>query len=193
MSLQTTTWQTVGPFFKIGFERLFQYDVAGEGALGERVNVVGRVLDGDGLPIPDAVVEVWQANAAGKYPHPADQQDKTLEQGFQGFGRIPTDAEGYFRFNTIKPGPVPGPGPGPDDVAQAPHLVIGLLMRGLLKGLVTRAYFAGDPRNETDPILKLVEASRRSTLMLTRSPQEQNLFEWVIRMQGDRETVFLEF
>ena len=82
MSLQATTWQTVGPFFCIGFERLFEADIAGEGVLGERVAVQGRVLDGDGIPIPDAVIEIWQANVHGKYAHPADTQDKPLEQGF---------------------------------------------------------------------------------------------------------------
>ena len=109
MSLQATTWQTVGPFFCIGFERLFKADIAGEGVLGERVAVQGRVLDGDGIPIPDAVIEIWQANVHGKYAHPADTQDKPLEQGFAGFGRIPTDETGAFRFTTIKPGSVPGP------------------------------------------------------------------------------------
>ncbi len=189
MSLQTTTWQTVGPYFRIGLERLFDQNVAGEGALGERMNVLGRVLDGEGLPVPDAVVEVWQANAVGKYAHPEDRQDKPLEPGFRGFGRISTDEQGYFRFSTIKPGSVPGP----NGVAQAPHLVIGVLMRGLLKGLVTRAYFFGDPLNESDPVLQLIEPDRRATLMLSPSSQQDNLLVWDIRMQGERETVFLEF
>ena len=170
-------------------ERLFNYDVAGEGCAGTRVKVIGRVLDGGGLPIPDAVVEIWQANAEGKYPHPDDPQDKPLEPGFRGFGRIPTDEEGYFGFSTIKPGSVPGP----DGQMQAPHLVIGLLMRGLLKGLVTRAYFPDEPLNATDPILKLVAAERRETLVLHASESEKNLLTWEIHMQGDRETVFLEF
>ncbi len=107
MRLQTTTWQVVGPFFRIGLERLFDSDIAGEGVRGERVEVVGRVLDGVGVPIPDAVIEVWQANAAGKYAHPEDTQDKPLEQGFRGFGRIPTDEEGYFRFLRSSPGSYP--------------------------------------------------------------------------------------
>lgn len=189
MSLQATTWQTVGPYFRIGLARLFNADIAGENVQGERIAVQGRVLDGDGVPVSDAMIEVWQANAAGKYAHPEDTQDKPLEQGFRGFGRIPTDDNGYFRFTTIKPGPVPGP----EGFVQAPHLVIGLTMRGLLRGLVTRAYFEHEPLNQADPILQLVEPARRDTLMLQRSPQHANLFLWQIRMQGERETVFLEF
>jgi protocatechuate 3,4-dioxygenase alpha subunit len=189
MSLQTTTWQTVGPFFRIGLEHLFSTDVAGEGAQGERVAVLGCVLDGMGVPIPDAVIEVWQANAAGKYAHPEDKQDKPLEQGFRGFGRIPTDERGCFRFTTIKPGSVPGSGA----TKQAPHLVIGLLMRGLLRGLVTRAYFPEEPLNASDPVLTMIEPSRRGTLIMRRSTETENLLLWEIRMQGSDETVFLDF
>ncbi len=189
MSLQTSTWQTVGPFFQIGLERLFQADIAGEGVRGTRVAVQGRVLDGTGAPVPDAVIEVWQANAEGKYNHPDDSQDKPLEQGFEGFGRIPTDDQGVFRFSTIKPGSVPGPG----GQAQAPHLVIGLLMRGLLRGLVTRAYFPDEPANADDPILQLVPPQRRPTLIMQRSTERDGLLLWEIRMQGDNETVFVDF
>lgn len=188
MSLQTTTWQTVGPFFRIGLERLFQNDIAGEGARGERIAVEVRIVDGHGLPIPDAVIEVWQANANGKYAHPADTQDKLIEAGFRGFGRIPTDDNGVFRLTTIKPGSVPGPG----DKMQAPHLVVGILMRGLLKGLVTRAYFPDEPLNASDPILQLVPQVRRQTLILQRSPEHSDLLHWEIRMQGENETVFFE-
>ena len=189
MSLQTTTWQTVGPFFRIGLHRLFQHDIAGEDVHGERIAVVGRVFDGAGVPIPDAVVEIWQANAYGKYAHPEDTQDKALEQGFRGFGRIPTDEQGFFRFSTILPGSVPGA----DGSMQAPHLVVSLLMRGLLRGLVTRAYFPGQCLNATDPVLLRVDAARRPTLLLERAEQDEALFTWEIHMQGDRETVFLEF
>ena len=189
MSLQTTTWQTVGPFFSIGLERLFQTDVAGEGALGDRIFITGRIVDGDGAPIPDAVVEIWQANWSGKYAHPEDVQDKPLEQGFRGFGRIPTDGEGYFRFSTVKPGSVPGLG----NSQQAPHLVVGVLMRGLLKGLVTRAYFPAESLNVSDSVLKLIEPARRHTLILVGSADSKSEFTWVIRMQGEEETVFLEY
>ena len=108
MSLQATTSQTVGPFFRIGFEWLYRDNLVGEGASGERVTIQGRVFDGDGVPVPDAILEIWQANAHGKYDHPEDTQDKPLESGFKGYGRVPVTAEGMFRFATIKPGPVPG-------------------------------------------------------------------------------------
>ena len=183
-----TTWQTIGPFFQIGLEPLFQADIAGEGVAGTRIRVEGRIVDGDGVPVPDAVIEIWQANSFGKYDHPDDTQDKILERGFRGFGRIPTDDEGYFRFTTVKPGPVPGLDGGP----QAPHLVVGVLMRGLLRGLVTRAYFPGEPLNETDPVLHLIGADRRHTLVLSRT-QEDDLFSWQIDMQGEGETVFLDY
>ena len=188
MSLHTTTWQTVGPFFQIGLQRLYQTDIAGEGAAGPRVFVEGRVLDRDGTPIPDALIEIWQANSHGKYAHPEDSQDKPLELGFRGFGRIPTDDDGFFRFTTIKPGPVAGL----NGAIQAPHLVVGLVMRGLLRGLLTRAYFPGEAANATDPVLQLVPADRRSTLMLQPSDRDVTSLRWTIRMQGDDETVFFD-
>src|SRR5579884_2488757 len=129
MSLHTTASQTVGPFFSIGMAPLYIADLAGPEVPGEHVEVRGRVLDGDGRPVPDAVIEIWQANAAGKYAHPDDTQQKSLTPGFRGFGRIPTGEDGAFRFTTIKPGHVPGPG----DTLQAPHLVVLVYMRGLLK------------------------------------------------------------
>ena len=109
MSLQATTSQTVGPFFVIGFEWMVVDNLAGPGVSGERVTIEGRVLDGDGQPVPDGVIELWQANAHGKYAHPDDTQDKPIEKGFLGFGRVFTDDNGKFSFTTIKPGPVPGP------------------------------------------------------------------------------------
>jgi protocatechuate 3,4-dioxygenase alpha subunit len=188
MSLQATTWQTVGPYFHIGLARLYQADVAGEDVRGQRIQVRCRVLDGDQLPIPDAVVEIWQANADGKYAHPDDSQVKPLEPGFRGYGRIPTDENGFLQFSTIKPGAVPGP----DGKPQAPHLLVSLMMRGLLKRLVTRIYFPGEPLNATDPILQLVDPERRATLMLNPVPDQPGVFAWEIHMQGDNETVFFE-
>ncbi|HEY4355238.1 MAG TPA: protocatechuate 3,4-dioxygenase subunit alpha [Acidobacteriaceae bacterium] len=189
MSLRATTWQTVGPFFRIGLERLYTWDIAGENVHGERVAVQGRVIDGAGSPVSDAILEIWQANAAGKYDHPDDPQDKPLEPGFRGFGRIPTDDEGRFRFTTIKPGPVLGPG----GIDQSSHLVVNVLMRGLLRGLVTRAYFPDQPQLATDPILQLVDSARRETLILKPAPESVDLFHWDIRLQGNDETVFFEF
>lgn len=188
MSLQATTWQTVGPYFRIGLARLYESDIAGAATQGPRIAIEGRVLDGDGALIPDAVLEIWQATGNGKYAHPGDTQDKPLEAGFHGYGRVPTDEEGRFRFTTIKPGPVPGL----RRAQQAPHLVIGLMMRGLLKRLVTRAYFPGEPLNDQDEVLQLVEPSRRETLLLHVAPNALDTFTWEIRMQGRDETVFFE-
>jgi protocatechuate 3,4-dioxygenase alpha subunit len=189
MSMRATTWQTVGPYFHIGLERLYTWKIADEGAGGEGVSIEGRVVDADGEPVPDAILEIWQANAAGKYAHQEDTQDKPLDPHFRGFGRIPTDDEGRFHFTTIKPGPVPGPG----DVDQSSHLVVIVLMRGLLRGLVTRAYFPNEPQLETDPILQLVDPARRATLILKPSQESASLFHWEVRMQGKDETVFFDF
>ena len=109
MTLRATTWQTVGPFFKIGLAWLYREDLAGAGVAGERIEITGRVLDGDGNTVPDAVLELWQANSHGKYAHPEDEQYKPVDEGFSGFARIATDDQGRFRFTTIKPGQVPAP------------------------------------------------------------------------------------
>ena len=101
MSLQATTSQTVGPFFRIGMEPMYTPDLAAGYAGGERVTIEGRILDGVGAPIPDAVFEIWQANQYGKYDHPEDTQERLIEPGFSGFGRIATDEHGRFRFTTI--------------------------------------------------------------------------------------------
>ncbi len=188
MSLQATTSQTVGPYFKIGLQWLNCDNLVGEGIAGERVTIQGRVLDGDHAPVPDAVLEVWQANAYGKYAHPEDKQDKPLDPGFRGYGRVPTNKNGIFRFATIKPGSVPGP----SREEQAPHLVISVFMRGLLKRLVTRMYFPGDARNVTDPILNLVEPERRATLIAKTATGQPGLLEWNVVVQGVDETVFFD-
>ena len=167
---------------------LDQNNLAAEAVSGERVTVQGRVLDGDGLPVPDAVLEIWQANSHGKYAHREDAQDKPLESGFTGFGRVPTDQGGVFRFATIKPGPVPGP----NGVEQAPHLVISIFMRGLLKRLVTRMYFPGDPQNAVDPILTLVDPARRITLVAHATTGGAGALEWNVVLQGAHETVFFD-
>ncbi len=189
--LQATTWQTVGPFFSIGLGRLSQLNLAPENVPGElRMEVQGRVLDGDLRPVPDALLEIWQADAHGRYHHPAgDTQDPSPSTSFRGFRRLATNEEGGFQFNTIKPGAVPGP----DGRLQAPHLVVGLLMRGLLKRLVTRIYFPNEPLNEGDAILQCIPYARRATLLLRASIEQPSVFHWDIHLQGEAETVFFEF
>jgi protocatechuate 3,4-dioxygenase alpha subunit len=187
MSFHTTPSQTVGPYFVIGCDRLKTSELAGPGVSGERVEIHGRVIDGDGVGVPDAMLEVWQANSAGKYAHPEDTQDKAIEPGFRGFGRIPTDEKGGFRFSTIKPGPVPGPGGRP----QAPHIVVSVFMRGLLRRLVTRIYFPDAAANEEDPVLRYVEPARRRTLIAKKAGMTGGL-EWNVVLQGEQETVFFD-
>jgi protocatechuate 3,4-dioxygenase, alpha subunit len=186
MRVRATTSQTVGPFFELGLQWLNCDNVAGEGVAGERVAIQGRVIDGDGVGVPDALVEVWQANAHGKYAHPEDRQNKPLVPGFRGYGRIPTNQRGAFGFATIKPGPVPGP----RGKEQAPHLVISVFMRGLMRRLTTRMYFPGDALLATDPILKLVEPARRSTLVAKIIGG--GALEWNVVLQGTNETVFFD-
>ena len=188
MSLQATTSQTVGPFFRIGLSWLYLNELAGPGVSGERVSIEGRVLDAEGVGVPDALIELWQANSHGKYAHPEDTQKKPLEDGFLGFGRIPTDADGKFHFTTIKPGQVPGP----DDKLQAPHIAVSVFARGLERRLVTRIYFPDDPNNEGDFALSQVDPARRGTLIARKTSNPSGSLVWNIVLQGPEETVFFD-
>jgi protocatechuate 3,4-dioxygenase, alpha subunit len=188
MGSLATPSQTVGPFFSIGCDWMKQSDLAAEGVAGERIEVHGRVIDGDGAGVPDAMLEIWQANRSGKYAHPEDTQDLAIEAGFQGFGRIPTGANGAFRFTTIQPGPVPGP----DGRKQAPHIVVSVFMRGLLRRLVTRIYFPDEAANTEDFVLNLVEPARRGTLIARKTPGKSNALEWNVVLQGEEESVFFD-
>jgi len=188
MSLQATTSQTVGPYFAIGFTRLNKSSLVGPGVSGEQMTIAGRVLDADGIGVPDAVLEIWQANSHGKYPHPEDTQDKPLEPGFRGYGRIPTDENGKFSFTTIKPGPVPGP----DGKPQAPHIAVSVFMRGLLRRLVTRIYFPDEAANAGDFVLNLVEPARRGTLIAKKTAGRSGALEWSVILHGADETVFFD-
>jgi protocatechuate 3,4-dioxygenase, alpha subunit len=187
MSLFLTPSQTTGPFVAISFERTIVDDLAPAAVTGDRFVIQGRVLDGEGKPVDDAVVETWQANAHGKYAHPEDTREKLLEPQFKGFGRVLSDSQGAFRLKTIKPGRVPGPG----GALQAPHLVVLILMRGLLKHLVTRVYFPNEPANAEDPILQLVPVERRETLIARNIAD--GVLEWNVILQGDAETVFFDY
>ena len=186
-SLRATTCQTVGPFFCLGLDHLVRQDLTGPGVSGERVEIEGRVIDGDGKGVPDALVEIWQANAHGKYDHPEDTQEKKLEAGFLGYGRVATDENGRFHFVTIKPGAVPGPEGRP----QAPHLAVSVFARGLLRRLVTRMYFPGEPANAQDYVMSLVDAARRHTLVARKGEGRGQLI-WNVVLQGPEETVFFD-
>ena len=189
--LVPTPSQTVGPFFHVGMDRAEWNDLTVGNPAGEKIAIEGRVLDGDAAPVPDAVIEIWQANAAGRYNHPDDRQaEKPLDPNFRGFGRVATDAEGRFRIVTVKPGPVPGNG----NALQAPHINVALFARGLLIHLFTRIYFAGEPGNASDPLLSAIEDSAaRQTLIARRTePASPALYRFDIVLQGDNETVFLD-
>jgi protocatechuate 3,4-dioxygenase, alpha subunit len=187
--LIATAWQTVGPFFSLGLAPGYLRGIAGPDAVGQRIVINGQIFDGDGAPVPDAIIEIWQANAHGKYAHPDDPQEKPLDPNFLGHGRIPTNEEGHFSFTTIKPGSVDSGTNQP----QAPHLSVSLMMRGLLRRLTTRIYFPNEPLNITDPILQLVDPQRQKTLLLTAQPDARQHFLWNINLQGADETVFFEF
>jgi protocatechuate 3,4-dioxygenase, alpha subunit len=183
--LQTPS-QTVGPFFKPALIRSRQDSMVTPKTRGERITIEGRVLDGDGASVSDAMIEVWQANADGRYDHPDDSQEKLIDPEFHGFGRAATDEHGCFRFYTIKPGSVPGPG----NLLQAPHINVSIFARGLLKRLVTRIYFPDEPLNTTDVVLKTVAPERRSTLVAHIG--QPGILQFEIVLQGENETVFFD-
>jgi protocatechuate 3,4-dioxygenase, alpha subunit len=187
MSRQATTSQTVGPYFTIGLEPLNRTQIASPALTGERIAIQGQVVDGDGEPVPDALLETWQADAEGKYVDSDDRQGEAAKATFFGFGRIPTDENGRFRFTTIKPGPVPGP----EGTTQAPHIVVSIFMRGLLTRLITRIYFFGDTRNEKDYVLNLIAPARRNTLM-AKPTEDKSMLIWNVNLQGENETVFFD-
>jgi protocatechuate 3,4-dioxygenase, alpha subunit len=184
-----TSSQTVGPFFAPALLRedarrnvLTQPETA-----GERIRIAGRVLDGDGVPVPDALVEIWQANAHGRYYHAADQGPAPLDPSFCGFGRSGTAEDGSYWFETVKPGPVPCAG----ERLQAPHICVTVFARGLLNHLVTRLYFEDEPTNAGDPVLQCVPADRRATLLARREPGDTAVvYRLDIVLQGAGETAF---
>ncbi|MBV9704605.1 MAG: protocatechuate 3,4-dioxygenase subunit alpha, partial [Methylobacteriaceae bacterium] len=162
-------------------------DLLTEDAVGEPICIEGRVLDGAGSPVPDAMIEIWQADGAGRYA--GNDSAPLPNTAFKGFGRCATDREGNFSFRTLKPGSVPAP----DGRPQAPHINIGLFARGLLRRLFTRIYFEGEAANDADPVLALVPHEARKTLIARRTESEgAAAYVFDIRLQGDDETVFFE-
>ncbi len=184
-----TPVQTVGPFFGPALVRRELEQMVVAETRGTRITITGQICDGDGADVPDAMIEVWQANAEGRYDHPEDHQEKLLDPNFHGFGRFGTDANGRFRIVTIEPGAAPGP----RTTLQAPHLNLSIFARGLLNRVVTRIYFPGVPLNETDEALNAVPADRRATLIATRDPAGAlDSYRFDIFLQGARETVFFD-
>lgn len=192
--LPITPSQTVGPYFAMRLFRDRQNVVAGPDAPGDHVRIEGVVYDGDGAPVEDALVELWQADASGRYHHPADLNPTHAGRGvFTGFGRAATDhASGGYWFETVRPGRVAST----DGPAQAPHVSLMVHARGLLRTLHTRMYFADDDALlPGDPVLRAVPAARRGTLVARPrvSSTGAKVYQFDIRLQGAGETVFFRF
>ena len=204
-----TPWQTVGPFFHYGLPWKGGADLVGKSDMGARpdlfgeehyvlnlssptgtpdgevIGLAGQVFDAKGVAILDAMIEIWQANAAGRYASLDDpREDAPLDPNFIGFGRASVDTDGIYRFRTIRPGRVPGPG----NTLQAPHLAVSIFGRGILKRLATRLYFEGADGNDVDPVLAAVPEDRRHTLIARQRDDSRWWFD--IHLQGDQETVF---
>lgn len=197
--LRETTSQTAGPYVHIGlapgaagfrtFDRELGQVIAPEGTPGQRIRVEGMVLDGIGAPVKDVLIEVWQSDAAGIYPHPEDPRAASATPGFRGWGRVIPDFEtGLWRLDTIKPGPAAGR----SGRRQAPHLNLWLVARGINIGLNTRMYFPEDEAARADdPVLNSVEVpARRQTMVATCTAP--GMYRFDIRLQGDGETVFID-
>jgi len=189
-----TPSQTVGPFYAYGLTPNGRYDwvdtfsnnLVTPDVSGDRIRIVGQVFDGDGATIRDSLLEIWQADAQGRF---ADPQDKRAlpNSAFKGFGRCGTTDQGEFVFDTVKPGVVPDP----DGKPQAPHILLAVFARGMLLHLYTRIYFDDEAdKNAADPVLALVPAERRATLMAKRDASGAYRFD--VRLQGDNETVFFD-
>jgi protocatechuate 3,4-dioxygenase, alpha subunit len=201
--LRESPSQTAGPYVHIGliprqagfdiFETNYGNVLTGPNTKSEPIRIEGRVIDGAGAPLRDALVEIWQANAAGRYAHPADRQDKQLDESFRGWGRAGSDFEtGQFHFSSIKPGAVVG---RRGHRSMAPHVSFWIVARGINIGLATRMYFSDEEAaNAVDPVLNLIEPpERRKTLIAQREMRRSDVvYVFDIHLQGERETVFFD-
>lgn len=197
--LKETPSQTAGPFVHIGlapgaagfdiYDTELGHDIAGPHAEGERIRIEGIVFDGDGEPVKDIMLEVWQANAQG---HNATHGSNLVEQGFRGWGRVITDFDtGEWAFDTVKPGPVAGH----DGCLQAPHISLWLVARGINIGLHTRIYFDDEnAANAGDPVLNQLKAQGRHHTLIAKRLQTDDFasYRFDIHLQGDDETVFFD-
>jgi protocatechuate 3,4-dioxygenase alpha subunit len=181
--MQQSASQTVGPFFRIGLiYGQAQSNLVNENTSGERITLTGVVLDGDGQPILDAMIEIWQPDSNGIFNHPLDPLQEQADPHFLGFGRAENRNAGKFEFKTIKPGGRDG---------MPPHINVYVFARGMLIHAMTRIYFSDEPANAQDPVLNSVESERRHTLIATREESDGTpVYRFDIRMQGEDETVF---
>jgi protocatechuate 3,4-dioxygenase, alpha subunit len=192
-----TPSQTIGPFAApcltpneegkttYAWLQLVNGNLVTPDAVGERIRIEGKMFDGQGAPVDGILFEIWQADGQGRFAHPRDP--RRTNTSFKGFGRIESNMDGSFTFDTVKPGRVPGP----NGMMQAPHIVVAIHMRGILSHLFTRIYFADEASNAEDPILQLVPADRRDTLIAKRDASGA-VYRIEFRIQGDRETVFFD-
>lgn len=197
--LRETASQTAGPYVHIGlapgaagfklFETELGQDITGPNAIGERITITGRVLDGTGSPVRDVLLETWQANSAGIYAHEEDPHHHEVEDGFSGWGRIISDFDtGEFKIETIKP----GASPGRNGTTQAPHINLWIVSRGINIGLNTRIYFEEDAEAHAhDPILNLIEQVHRRDTLLAQEIGD-NSYQFDVVLQGAKETVFFD-
>ena len=187
--LRQTPSQTVGPFFAFGLIRGDEHVLVNDQTRGQRIIVHGHVFDGGGAAVDDAMVEIWQADAAGIYGHPGDPRHTQVDNHFRGHGRAGTNnREREYRFKTVKPGAVPWEGA----MTQAPHLNMCIFARGMLLHVITRVYFSDESSNERDPILSsIADMARRKTMIAARETiEDAPTYRMDIHLQGDRETVF---
>lgn len=186
MTRLLTPSQTIGPFYWGTLVSTCHAEVAPPATAGERVELAISLHDSGGAIVPDGLIEIWQANSHGRYNHPDDRRNLPLDPGFEGFGRASTDVKGVARFGTVKPGRVPWPAGG----LQAPHVNVSVFARGVLNRLATRLYFDGDPALAEDPVLGMVAADRRATLIARRDASGA----WClpIHLGGAGETVFFD-
>ena len=188
-----TPSQTVGPFFAYGLTPTGRYswndaftnNLVTADVSGDRIRVEGHVYDGDGAIVPDAMLEIWQADAQGRFSDPQDSR-ALANASFKGFGRCGTSTEGMFSFDTIKPGAVPGT----DGQPQAPHILLAIFGRGMTMQSITRIYFDDEPANAADEVINLVPADRRATLIANKTAP--GVYRFDIHLQGDNETVFFD-
>lgn len=181
--LGCTPSQTIGPFLAIVLPWKDGPDVVPDGTPGA-ITIAGRLVDGAGEPVPDGLIETWQADPQGRFAHPDDPRGP-VAPGFRGFGRCPTDADGRFWFRTLKPGPLPAE----DGTVEAPHIDVSVFARGLLNRLVTRMYFPDEQEaNDADPVLRTLEPEQRSLLLLR--PESDGTLRFDVRLQGEPETPF---
>ena len=188
--LQQTPSQTVGPFFHFGLLHEGGNVLAGPRVRGERIVLLGKVLDGNGEPLPDAMLELWQPDSSGIFAHPADPLHAQADPDFRGFGRAGTDGEGVYRFETVKPGSIGRP----PDADSAPHANLNVFARGMLIHVMTRVYFEGEPGNGNDPLLRSLPEEKRGRLLarLESGSGSPKVYRFDVRLQGEGETPFFE-